>query len=264
MSTSGDDLAAEVETTTAPDRLVETHADLVVLSHRIWESAPDQFRGDVLARWKGDPIQVRVLVDAPRRARLRGLLDCADLAVGERFAAFELSAQLRALWRRRRVERDRSPLTGLPGNWCLREHMRQRLAEGEAVGVLLLDIDDFKAYNDRHGHLRGDAAILRLAEVARAVEQQVADTFATHVGGDDFAIVTDPSALDRVAARCLEGVREMQAHEGAFPPDLSVTLAGAVVAAEGAEELEEVFARLAQLKSRGKGRPGSNYVRDDA
>lgn len=82
-------------------------------------------------------------------------------------------------------------LTGL----CNRRYFYRRLAEaieryqkhGEPFGVAVLDVDELKEINDRHGHLRGDEI---LKEIARALRRAVrASDCVARFGGDEFVIL---------------------------------------------------------------------------
>ena len=79
-------------------------------------------------------------------------------------------------------------LTGLPNRRRFVDELRRRLdSDVEPVGLLVLDIDDFKLVNDRFGHLTGDA-VLRL--FALYLQRVVAPSeFVARLGGDEFAIL---------------------------------------------------------------------------
>lgn len=102
-----------------------------------------------------------------------------DRDVTEREAATE---------RLRRAARH-DDLTGLPNRMFLREHLAARLAASERpIGVLCLDLDDFKPVNDRLGHAAGDRV---LAEIGRRLSELAAryGLFAARPGGDEFVLV---------------------------------------------------------------------------
>ncbi|MFF9285362.1 GGDEF domain-containing protein [Streptomyces griseosporeus] len=95
------------------------------------------------------------------------------------------------LWRRLATAR-RDPLTGLHtrAGWTARaEHL---LARHDNALVVLVDLDDFKAINDTHGHPAGDAALTATAR--RLADWCGRHGIAARLGGDEFAaIVTDPA-----------------------------------------------------------------------
>jgi diguanylate cyclase (GGDEF)-like protein len=59
----------------------------------------------------------------------------------------------------------------------------------------MIDVDDFKRYNDTYGHLAGDQALRKVAEAMRKVTGRPAD-LAARFGGEEFVIVLPATALD--------------------------------------------------------------------
>ncbi|MEI6387181.1 MAG: diguanylate cyclase [Spirochaetota bacterium] len=82
-------------------------------------------------------------------------------------------------------------LTGLPNRRLLFDLIQKSVSEaaksGTKVGILFMDLDDFKPINDRFGHLAGDQALILVAERLRSC-MRATDTVA-RVGGDEFVIV---------------------------------------------------------------------------
>jgi diguanylate cyclase (GGDEF)-like protein len=103
-------------------------------------------------------------------------------------------------------------------NWCGR-------ARGSALrfGLVVADIDDFKAINDRYSHLTGDAVLRQLGHVIRANLRD--SDFAARLGGDEFALLvadTEGGAGVAVVERLLDAVRGC--NWGEFGEGLTVTL----------------------------------------
>lgn len=92
------------------------------------------------------------------------------------------------------INRRISPLTGLPGNVQIHAELKKRLLNQESFSVLYFDLDNFKAYNDVYGFLKGDEIIVFTAEtISRILHKNYDDgVFVGHIGGDDFVgIVPD-------------------------------------------------------------------------
>ena len=92
------------------------------------------------------------------------------------------------------------PLTGLPN----RRHLDMVLAKefeaarrGRPLAVAMLDLDDFKAYNDAHGHAGGDAALRDFAELLAGATRKM--NLAARFGGDEFVTVLSESTAEGAA-----------------------------------------------------------------
>jgi len=81
-----------------------------------------------------------------------------------------------------------NPLTLLPGNVPIAEHLARLLDSRGSFCACHCDLDNFKPYNDVYGYHQGDAVIRLTAEVLAAVCEPESD-FLGHIGGDDFFIV---------------------------------------------------------------------------
>ena len=107
--------------------------------------------------------------------------------VDEEYLYYTVKNLNRLLSSNRRV----SPLTGLPGNVQIHAELKKRLLRGEAFSVLYLDLDNFKAYNDVYGFLKGDQIIEFTADtiVNSVHSDELENTFVGHIGGDDFVAI---------------------------------------------------------------------------
>jgi diguanylate cyclase (GGDEF)-like protein len=104
-------------------------------------------------------------------------------------------------------------LTGLPNRHYFDEFvglLAQRRRAGDAVGILMIDIDRFKALNDRHGHGVGDEV---LRAVASAIVSAVrADDVPARFGGEEFVVLLrdpEPSVAVEVGERIRMAVRDL-------------------------------------------------------
>jgi diguanylate cyclase (GGDEF)-like protein/PAS domain S-box-containing protein len=86
----------------------------------------------------------------------------------------------------------RDPLTGCFNRRHLAELEAQLEAEDGEWGIVLLDLNDFRAYNEKHGHVAGDTA---LVQVARYLDRHVRSSDAVfRMGGDEFMILLRENA----------------------------------------------------------------------
>lgn len=93
------------------------------------------------------------------------------------------------------MARGANPLTGLPGNEHIQRQIAQMLSRSIHFDVCYIDIDNFKPYNDRHGFEMGDRVIKKVGEILiDSVKRRDQSTisFAGHIGGDDFIVITRP------------------------------------------------------------------------
>jgi diguanylate cyclase (GGDEF)-like protein len=119
---------------------------------------------------------------------------------------------------RRRAERD--PVTGLFNHRTLQQKlvagMETADAEHENLAVVLMDIDNFKFFNDTYGHLCGDDV---LRTVGMAIEQSCADEDTSgRYGGDEFMVVL-PGADHDAAAKIAQSIRKTLSDAGYSPTD---------------------------------------------
>ena len=109
------------------------------------------------------------------------------------------------------------PLTELPNSRALADYLRRRVVDTPGAPVpsalIMIDLDDFKAVNDGHGHQKGDAA---LYAVASAIRNHVRGSdFCARYGGDEFVAVL--SGCDRAEAE--QRARDLQSAVGQIEVD---------------------------------------------
>jgi diguanylate cyclase (GGDEF)-like protein len=102
----------------------------------------------------------------------------------------DVSAQMRRL-EKMRYDAEHDPLTGLPNRSRLLTELTRNLQELKrkegAVGVLFIDLDNFKPVNDRHGHTLGDRLLRAVGERLR--KRLAPGSLLTRYGGDEFVVL---------------------------------------------------------------------------
>ncbi|HET6529148.1 MAG TPA: EAL domain-containing protein [Actinoplanes sp.] len=153
-----------------------------------------------------------------RRTEVTLEIHCRDLRADQSVAGLVIT--MRDVTERRRLERElthqafHDSLTGLANRVLFADRLEHALArgarDGSVVGVLFIDLDDFKIVNDTLGHAVGDQLLMAVADrIAGALR---ADDTAARLGGDEFAAlvenVQDPGAVEETATRILAALAE--------------------------------------------------------
>lgn len=163
------------------------------------------------------------------------------------------------------------PLTGLPNRRHF-DHMLLQLIRAAArergnVALMLIDIDEFKAYNDHYGHPAGDACLRRIGEWLGSQMRRPHD-FCARIGGEEFVAVwsdAKPADARRLAAALRDGITRLGiAHEGLGAGQV-VTASGGFVEISAPEPVQaasgiaKLLVRRADdllYKAKGAGRNG--------
>jgi len=127
---------------------------------------------------------------------------------------------------------------------------------GGCLSVVMLDVDCFKAYNDRRGHVAGDRCLQAIAQLLLASARRPTDTAARY-GGEEFALVlpdTPSAGARQLAQQLLDDLESMGMPHPASSAAPHVTLSAGIVTISGAERLssEEVVARADEALYRAK------------
>jgi diguanylate cyclase (GGDEF)-like protein/PAS domain S-box-containing protein len=177
-----------------------------------------------------------------------------------RAVAHILSTALARLRDEERVRHEavHDPLTGLANRTLFRDRAQQALARSErsggGIGLLFLDLDNFKHVNDAHGHAAGDEVLVELAGRLQAAVRP-ADTVA-RLGGDEFVVLCEQ--IDRQTAvalgeRLQEAIR-LPVTIGGTVHDLSASIGIALGLTDADVLLGEADSALYRAKAGGGGR----------
>lgn len=180
------------------------------------------------------------------------------------------------------VNRGVSPLTGLPGNMQIEAELKRRLRKKNGFSILYFDLDNFKAYNDIYGFLKGDEIIKLTARIIQRNihDIDVEDSFIGHIGGDDFvAIVSSQIDFERICQNIIiefdyeileyfsnedseNGYMEITNRKGILEqfPLVSLSIGVVVVEKGNYRNIIEIAEVGAQVKHVAKNTSGSTYI----
>ncbi|GGS10093.1 hypothetical protein GCM10010169_63580 [Micromonospora fulviviridis] len=181
--------------------------------------------------------------------------------VGGILAGLALAGAL--LWRQQqaldaaRYQASHDEITGLPNRRLFLTRLRAALADRAAVGVVLLDLDGFKAVNDSLGHDTGNLLLAHVGRLLAALDAPV--EIAARLSGDEFALLVrgeheDVAAAARAAWQAI-GVAPFRLTSGEVSVSGSVgyTHSPAYLSANPRQLLAEADAAMYQAKRSGAG-----------
>ncbi|HEY1015842.1 MAG TPA: response regulator, partial [Herpetosiphonaceae bacterium] len=226
------------------------------------------------------PTMLISVLNSPEE-RARGLQLGADDYLSKPFDWQELAARVQASLRRRELEGSANPSTMLPGNKAIERAITSRIDMGLPFAVGYSDLDNFKAYNDRYGFLKGDAMIHQTARIIMAAVEQHGQPgdFVGHIGGDDFVFVSHPASIAAICEAIIaefdqlaplyydlearrRGAIEQLDRQGRPTTFPLVSISIGVVSSlnQPITHFAQVGDIAAELKKRAKARPGSVYI----
>jgi diguanylate cyclase (GGDEF)-like protein len=197
-----------------------------------------------------------------------GVYDEVDLSLLEIIGPQVALALERAEWQERATEFQlmsiTDSLTGLPNRRYLEERLAEELNRSKRydypMSFLMIDIDDFKAYNDKNGHQAGDVALQITAHCLKGALRVV--DVASRYGGEEFCILLPQTAMAEagvIADRIRQRVSTTEFPHGKAQPLGQVTISvGVSTFSKNIDTPENIIAAadraLYQAKSMGKDR----------
>jgi diguanylate cyclase (GGDEF)-like protein len=198
-----------------------------------------------------------------------GRYDDVDLRLLEIIAPQIALALERAAWQEKATEFQlmsiTDPLTGLPNRRYLEERLTEELSRSKryeyAMSFLMIDIDDFKLYNDLNGHQAGDLALKITAHCLKAALRS-ADV-ASRYGGEEFCILLPQTSLNEagvIAERVRHRVERTNYPHGKSQPLGAVTISiGVSTFSNYIDSAEKIIGAADRALYNAKGR-GKNLI----
>ena len=218
-----------------------------------------------------------------REHRLRVLEESVEYYIKKPVDTDYLYFTIKNLNRLLNINRRISALTGLPGNVQIHAELKKRISNKGEFSVLYLDLDNFKAYNDVYGFLKGDEIIEFTAQTTlRCIHEEFIDgSFVGHIGGDDFIAIVPSIEVDKVCQSIIatfdkevkkfftdddidRGYIEVANRKGVIEQFALTSISIGVVLGERGRfsNILEIGEIGAQVKHLAKSIPGSSYAID--
>jgi len=215
--------------------------------------------------------------------KVGGINAGADDYIVKPFEPKELLARIRMILRRSAIDLEANPLTKLPGNVSIINELDRRLESKNLFAVCYIDLDKFKAYNDKYGFEHGDEVIRETARILILATKDTGnpDDFIGHIGGDDFVLVTTSNAADKLCQKIIADFEkaapsfynETDRKNGYIMaldrkgqeqkiPLLSVSIGVVTNEFRKIEHLAQIGEIGAELKGYAKSLERSNYIKD--
>lgn len=180
------------------EKVYSNYPDIILLN----ASLPDISVTNICRRFKNDPRSTYIPIitfgakDVPEEIKL--LESGADGHLTNIFDSKKVVSQINTYLRRTDHEKALDPLTGLPGNFFIKEEIKKRI--NEKFAVLYPDLDNLKAYNLVYGFFQGDEVIKLTAKIITETIKEVGNStdFIGHRGGDEFVAITSPEKINNI------------------------------------------------------------------
>ena len=177
---------------------------------------------------------------------------------------------------------DANPLTGLPGNNSIRDAIQACLDREKGL-IVYVDLDNFKAFNDKYGFARGDEVIQFTSNLLKEAIASLnpEEGYLGHIGGDDFVMFIQPGncqcIADYIISRFDEEIKkfynridleaggiETIGRDGQMNkyPIMSISLGGVDLSRHDFDHILQVVDACTEIKKKAKEIPGSNFLLD--
>lgn len=156
---------------------------------------------------------------------------------------------------------NRDPMTQLPNIRFFKNNVGKLVDRQLSMGIVMLDVDYFKVYNDTHGHQKGDAVLRSVAQILKDSTRK--EDFVARYGGEEFICCLvapkDEAEAAEMAERIRKNIQEFHFDGEERQPEGILTVSIGVSYTEGGAPLEEMIEEADQSLYQSK-RQGRNRV----
>lgn len=192
------------------EKVYSSYPDFILLNVCL----PDILATDICRRIKNDPrsTYIPIITFGAKKVseEIKILESGADTYITDIFNPKKLCSQINVYLRRIDYEKSLNPLTGLPGNFFIKEEIKKRINQQEKFAVLYPDLKNLKAFNKAYGFFQGDEVIKLTAKVINETIKKVGNPtdFIGHRGGDEFVIITSLDKIDKISNHIISTFNE--------------------------------------------------------
>jgi diguanylate cyclase (GGDEF)-like protein len=150
--------------------------------------------------------------NAVERCLQLGAADCLEKPLRDAIVKARVKTQIQIVRQMRMIEKLGfiDALTDIPNRRSFDAHMdkewRRAVREKKPISFLMIDLDNFKLYNDTYGHLQGDEMLKAAAKIFVDAARRPGD-LAARIGGEEFGLILPDTDLQG-ARRIAEGIRK--------------------------------------------------------
>ena len=266
----------------ALDIIKKTPPDLLIIDFKMPKKCGDEvcriLKSDILIQHM--PI-IMLTGKGEVTDKVHGINAGADDYMVKPFEPRELVARVKMVLRRTVRDLDANPLTRLPGNVSILNDVQKRIDNDEAFAVCYIDLDKFKAFNDKYGFEKGDEVIKNTARtlINSVQEKGTTQDFIGHIGGDDFVVITDTTNAESICKEIISRfdamipkvynkedkekgyiVTKNRQKKTKKIPFMSVSIGIVSNKDKNIKHVAQIGEIGAELKKHAKSRSGSNFV----